>query len=608
MASQTRRQFITNAALTSVGLTFSTTFPTSANTSLTSKSKAKYPNVILIITDDQGYGDLACHGNKNIKTPNIDSLHAQSTRLTNFHVGPTCAPTRAALMTGRYCNRTGVWHTVMGRSLLRKDETTLANVFADTGYKTAFFGKWHLGDNYPFRPQDRGFGEVLAHGGGGITQAPDHWNNDYFDDTYFHNGNPKKCTGYCTDIWFEGAMEFIEQNKNKPFFCYLATNAPHGPFNVPQKYIDMYKDNPDVPNANFYGMITNIDDNLGLLEKKLKQLDLTENTIMIFMTDNGTAAGFKNSKGFNANMRGTKGSEYDGGHRVPFFIRYPNSSIKPANDINNITAHVDVMPTLIDMCKLTPKTKNEFDGTSLTPLLFDQNQTWPSRTLVTDSQRVENPIKWRKSAVMTDRYRLVNGTELYDMTTDPSQKNNIAKTNTILVKKLRARYDKWWASVSDKFDEFCPIIVGHPAENPTRLSSHDMHNSENYQNLPAWNQAQVRAAPSHYGFWAIDVAKTGTYKFELMRWPKEANAPINATIPQTETVPGNFNFKKGKQLNIKSATIKIAHITKTSPVTDKDYAATFTLKLKAGQTKLITEFTDDQDKTRGAYYVYVTRL
>ncbi|MCK4999127.1 MAG: sulfatase-like hydrolase/transferase, partial [Anaerohalosphaera sp.] len=224
MATQTRRQFIRNIALTTAGLTLSTPFPGCANSAQTSKSKTKHPNVILIITDDQGYGDLACHGNKIIKTPNMDSLYAQSTRLTNFHVGPTCAPTRAALMTGRYCNRTGVWHTVMGRSMLRKDETTIANVFTDTGYKTAFFGKWHLGDNYPFRPQDRGFQEVLAHGGGGITQAPDHWNNDYFDDTYFHNGTHKKCTGYCTDVWFENAIKFIEQNKNRPFFCYLATN------------------------------------------------------------------------------------------------------------------------------------------------------------------------------------------------------------------------------------------------------------------------------------------------------------------------------------------------------------------------------------------------
>ena len=183
------------------------------------------PNVVFIITDDQGYGDLGCHGNPIIKTPALDKLHSQSTRLTNFHVGPTCAPTRAGLMTGRYCNRTGVWHTIMGRSLLRKDEVTMGNVFKAGGYKTGIFGKWHLGDNYPFRPQDRGFDEVLIHGGGGIIQTPDYWSNDYFDDSYYHNGMPQKYTGYCTDIWFAGAMKFIEENKDNRFFCYISTNA-----------------------------------------------------------------------------------------------------------------------------------------------------------------------------------------------------------------------------------------------------------------------------------------------------------------------------------------------------------------------------------------------
>ena len=204
-----------------------------ADTILSSpETSRRKPNVILVITDDQGYGDLACHGNPIIKTPNLDLLHSQSTRLTNFHVSPTCAPTRAALMTGRYCNRTGVWHTIMGRSLLRKDETKMVDSFSDNGYQTAIFGKWHLGDNYPFRPADRGFGEALVHGGGGVGQAPDYWDNDYFDDTYFHNGKPKKFKGYCTDIWFDAAINFIEKNKEKPFFCYLSTNAPHSPYNV----------------------------------------------------------------------------------------------------------------------------------------------------------------------------------------------------------------------------------------------------------------------------------------------------------------------------------------------------------------------------------------
>jgi arylsulfatase A-like enzyme len=200
------------------------------------RNQGKPPNVVLVVTDDQGYGDLGCHGNPILRTPNLDALYRQSVRLTDFHVGPTCAPTRASLMTGRYCNRTGVWHTIMGRSLLRRDEVTMADVFAAGGYRTGIFGKWHLGDNYPFRPQDRGFHEVLVHGGGGVGQTPDTWGNDYFDDTYLHNGTPEKFSGYCTDVWFDGAMRFIEANRDRPFFAYLATNAPHSPYNVSERY------------------------------------------------------------------------------------------------------------------------------------------------------------------------------------------------------------------------------------------------------------------------------------------------------------------------------------------------------------------------------------
>ncbi|MFO7903252.1 MAG: sulfatase-like hydrolase/transferase [Pirellulaceae bacterium] len=215
------------------------------------------PNVILVITDDQGYGDLACHGNTVIQTPNLDRLHAESVRLTDFHVSPVCTPTRAGLMTGQNPVRVGAWGTTWGRSLPRADATTMAEVFQRSGYHTGCFGKWHLGDNFPFRPQDRGFQEVLIHGGGGVGQAPDYWGNDYFDDTYFRNGTPQKCEGYCTDVWFKAAIDFIQADADRPLFCYLSTNAPHGPFLVAPKYSRPYKDQGvPSPMAEFYGMIT----------------------------------------------------------------------------------------------------------------------------------------------------------------------------------------------------------------------------------------------------------------------------------------------------------------------------------------------------------------
>ena len=256
---------------------------------------ARRPNVVLINTDDQGYGDLGCHGNPVLKTPHLDRLYSQSVRLTNFHVDPTCSPTRAALMTGRYSTRTGVWHTVMGRHMPRTDNIMMPQVFADNGYRTAIFGKWHLGDSYPYRPHDRGFHFALTHGGGGIGQIPDFWGNDYFDDTYFHNDLPKKFDGYCTDIFFHEAMEFIDARQTQPFFVYLSTNAPHSPYRVLESYAKQYEEavGGDAQLAKFYGMIANLDQNVGRLLRQLDQLNLTRDTLVIFMTDNGTSRGAK---------------------------------------------------------------------------------------------------------------------------------------------------------------------------------------------------------------------------------------------------------------------------------------------------------------------------
>ena len=253
---------------------------------------ASQPNIILIMTDDQGYGDVGALGNTMIRTPNLDKLAGESVRLTNFHVDPTCAPTRAALMTGKYSSRTGVWDTFGGRSIVARDETMMPKLLADAGYATGMFGKWHLGDNYPFRPEDKGFQHVVQHGGGGVGQTPDYWGNNYFDDTYWVNGTLTKFKGYVTDVWFDEALQFIEKNSKQPFFAYIATNAPHGPFFVDEKYSNPYADKGVVsPMAEFYGMIENIDENMGRLDAKLTELGLHENTVVIFMTDNGTAAG-----------------------------------------------------------------------------------------------------------------------------------------------------------------------------------------------------------------------------------------------------------------------------------------------------------------------------
>ncbi len=568
----------------------------------------KRPNVILIMTDDQGYGDLACHGNTILDTPNMDRLHSQSVRFTNFHVSPTCAPTRAALMTGLYTNRTGVWHTIGGRSLLRKDKVTMAEVFKENEYHTAIFGKWHLGDNYPFRPQDRGFLEVLIHGAGGVGQTPDFFDNDYYNDTYIHNGKLEEYRGYCTDIWFKEAIKYIERQKHNPFFCYISTNAPHSPFYVDNKYSNPYKGIKNIPSNEFYGMITNVDDNIGILTKKLEDLGIADNTILIFMTDNGSSMGDKkieNIIAFNAGMRGKKNSEYDGGHRVPFFIKYPNGKLEAGKDITNISAHIDVLPTLIALCGLKLNKPINFDGKSLMPLINGSEENWSERLLITDSQRVEHPIKWRKSAVMSDNWRLVNGEELYNMVDDPGQTNDVALEEPKKVKKFRKAYDNWWDDVSLDFDDFQAIIIGSPKENPVNLTSHDWHSNTQ---VP-WNHKHIRSGLQGNGFWVLDIESTGIYEITLSRWPLSMKLPIISGMEKRPALKGTSvnESLEGKALKILKAKIEIEGEKMEKHVKETDISVTFKVNLKVGKDKRLITRLWGKEVDMGAYYVQVLK-
>lgn len=358
---------------------------------------ADKPNVILIITDDQGYGDVAANGNKIVKTPQMDKLHDEGVRLTNFHAGTTCAPSRSGLMTGAEGNRAGVWHTIGGCSIMREHFTIMPQVFKQNGYSTAMYGKWHLGDAYPYRPEDRGFDETVAHGAGGVGQTPDYWNNDYFDDTYWHNGTPQKYKGYCTDVFFSEAINFIETKRDEPFFVYISPNAPHGPYNVPEKYYNMYK-NEELLNETqkaYYGMITNIDDNIGKLEQKLDKLGIKDNTIVIFTTDNGAAyhtiKDGKSKYKYNAGMNGYKGSAFEGGHRVPFFIRWKDGNIRGGRDVNQLAMNFDILPTLVSLCGLNNHPDTGRDGRDLTPLMRQEVKDWPHRYCVVDNNRIQQP-------------------------------------------------------------------------------------------------------------------------------------------------------------------------------------------------------------------------
>jgi len=568
------------------------------------------PNVILVITDDQGYGDISAHGNPILKTPAMDRLHGESIRLTDFHVGPTCAPTRGALMSGQWTNRAGPWHTIMGRSMLFEDKITLGDVFSSNGYATGLFGKWHLGDNYPYRPEDRGFQEVVRHGAGGVGQTPDYWNNTYFDDTYFHDGEPKKFEGYCTDVFFSEAKRFIktQAEEGKPFFAYISTNAPHGPYHCPEEYSASYEDTASIHERlpYFYGMIANIDANLGELRDWLEQEGLAENTIFIFMTDNGTANG---RRVFNAGMRGGKGSEYEGGHRVPFFLYWPAGGFDKPQDVERLTAHVDILPTLVELCGLSPLSEDYvLDGRSLVPLLQDPETDWADRVIITDSQRVVDPIKWKQSSTMTERWRLINGTELYDIEADPGQTNDLAAQYPEVKAELRAAYEVWWEDISPAFAKTSRIHVGNPSENPTLLTAHDWITKGKY---PPWNQSQIRSTrQTDARYWAILVEQAGVYRIALRRWPRESGLSLRSSAEPGDPVPGLTAYREtpGKALPIIGAHIRVAGQTIQMEIPEDMAEALFQLDLPEGDAELEADFILESGATEGAYYAYVEKL
>lgn len=549
------------------------------------------PNVILVMTDDQGYGDLGAHGNPYVKTPNLDKFYEESVRLTDFHVDPCCAPTRSALMTGCYSLQAGVWHTIGGRSLLKEGMVTIADLFKENGYETGIFGKWHLGENYPFRPQDRGFSESVVHGGGAVGGNPGYWGNDYYDDTYVHNGNFEKYEGYCNTVWFTEAIKYIRKNSDKQFFCYIATNVPHAPLRVDQEYVEPYEDEVSDRLAHYYGMVSKLDEDFALLRKELSELGLEDNTILIFMTDNGPCPWFGGIvmdfdtgypiEGYSAGMRGGKIWGYENAHRVPFFIRWPDRGIEGGKDIEALSAHIDLMPTLIDLCKLNTPENINFDGQSLVPLLSGKKSENNDRTFITHNQRVEFPVKDKEYQVMTERWRLVKREkdELYDIIADPGQHNDIADKHPDVVSDLYEQYKKWWNENAPTPDWYAEIYVGSEHENPVTLYSHDAFSRRGSK------------------IWVINVARDGKYEIRLNRWPEESGKRI------VENAAGD------KELPIIRAELTIGNIQLGKDVSPDMTSAVFTVNLKSGTTCLHTSLNfKEEGKTSRTDCVYVKYL
>ena len=433
------------------------------------------PNIIMVLTDDQGMGDLSCMGNPILRTPHLDRFYKQAARFADFHVSPTCSPTRAAIMSGRFPFEVGVSHTIMQRDRLAPDVVTFPQALQKAGYKTGLFGKWHLGDGEEYLPQNRGFNEVLMHGAGGIGQYnfgdfKANETNKYFDNVLLHNDTIVKTKGFCTDLFYKAALSWMKKqyDAKQTFFAYISLNAPHGPLIAPEKYKKRFlEEGYDQSTAGRYGMIENIDDNMGLMMQKLEAWQVLRNTLVIFMTDNGMAMksiGKKGHKGrliaYNAGMKGTKDTNWEGGTHVPSFW-YWKGVLDEGVDIPALTAHIDLYRTFCALAGAEiPESSLPPRGRSLLPLLEDPEAKWPDRTLFSHrgrwggggrGKKTRALAKYYGASVRNQRWRLVwamdsKGPWLSDISIDPGEKKNLLSEHPEVAETLKKDFDKWWDS------------------------------------------------------------------------------------------------------------------------------------------------------------------
>jgi len=548
------------------------------------KSIMSRPNVVLVMTDDQGYGDLSCHGNPILKTPNLDKLYAESTRFTDYHVAPMCTPTRGELLTGKCAFRNGAVYVCQGKSMVRRGIPTLAELLRAGGYATGHFGKWHLGDNNPYRPQDRGFDETVHHGAWGITSMADYWDNDYFDDTYEHNGKLEKYEGYCTDVWFDEAMKWMskQQKKKQPFFCYLPTNVPHVPDLVEEKYMKMYPGRCD----GFWGMIAQFDENMGRMERFMQESGLKENTIFIFMTDNGCRI---ERPIFNAGMRGHKTEYYEGGHRVPFFLRWPGAGLDKPRDIGELTHSTDVLPTLLDLCSIEKPADLELDGMSLAGLIEGATDKLPDRNIVIQYEDFDRP-----GVVLWKRWRLVHGDELYNLADDPGQRKNVIEKYPDVAAKLISHYARWVEEMTPLQKQVNTISIGVDSEPTAMLCSANWIGSY----ADSWGDLLGRNVKN--GYWDLQVEKSGKYKIALYGWPKQTGAAFGDKFTGIEHVPGR---------RVAKARLKIGERELTMNTAPTEFSADFTVSLKKGDKPRLQSWLYDKNgkDLGGAYFVYITK-
>ena len=529
------------------------------------------PNIILIITDDQGHGDLGFYGNPVIQTPHLDAMATNSARLDNFYVSPVCAPTRAALMTGRYNYRTRVVDTYIGRAMMEPEEITLAEQLQGAGYQTGIFGKWHLGDSYPMRPMDQGFHESLVHRGGGIGQPsdPTGFEGKYTNPALLHNGVVTPMEGYCTDIYFDEALDWIEATHNDgPFFAYIPTNAPHGPYHdVPDSLYQYYKSLnlnhalfPEDENhpftqemnadrvARIFAMISNVDENVGKLFSRLDRLGITDNTLVLFMIDNGP-----NTRRFVNGMRGMKSSVYEGGVHSPFLAHWPGT-LAPGAASDRIAAHIDVMPTLLDIAGAAPPAA-PMDGTSLLPLLNRTATDWPDRTLFIQTHRGDEPVRYHHFLARSQNWKLLHHSgfgnesfegdpqfELYNMADDPLETENVAALYPDTLASLKRAYDAWFDDVgATRPNNYAPPrIVLNPQEEPVTVLTRQDWRYPGTHGRGGW-------APDALGYWLVESTSSTPFAINWRFYPDEsagtARLVVNGTVHEQSLAAGDSTLR-----------------------------------------------------------------
>ncbi len=565
-----------------------------------SAATASRPNVLVIVSDDQGYGDFSCHGNPILKTPNLDRLHDQSVRFTDFHVAPVCTPTRGQLMTGQDALRNGAHTVPAGHNLIWREIPVLPEMLRGGGYRTGLFGKWHLGDVWPDRPMDRGFDRAVWFTGHGIASSTE-FDNDCVKVRYRDQLVTKRSDQYCTDLWFGEAMKWMEQQQteHRPFFCYLATNAPHSPCWIEEKDAARYRGKVPPQAANFFGMIANFDDNLGRLLDWMQRTQLERDTIIVFFNDNGGTAG---TRIYKAGLREGKGSNYDGGHRAACFMRWPGGKFTAPRDVATPAQVQDVLPTLLELTRVPAPAKARFDGTSLVPLLRSETAPLPDRMMVVQYGTRDRPVK-NDGCVIWGQWRWVNGEGLYDIRADRAQAKNLSAQFPDVARRMRDHYEQWWSGLSRQF-EYQPILLGTQQENPVQL------NPNMWAGVDVDNPRRVAEAAGgpRGGPWNVEVTQGGDYVIELRRWPFHTDFALGSEGP-SKTISGRPLNHQVKRTPVAAGVLAVGGREFSAKAAPTDLGVVIRTQLPAGRTKLQAWFRDAAGNDLcGAYYARVQRV